>query len=405
MNYMPKKTGTGVGSLFFDKGKNRWVVQRYVINYETGKSTRKTKSFSSKEEGQKYLNTLMYQKENPLYIKNNGIPINELMRVNLQKKLDINLIKDRQFTRVLKTIEVIEKSYIAHKSIEEINAEELQGYFNTLKDYSNSYIKKIYEQYSQAFKYAVDKGYIVKNPIVDVIKPKSNKQDKVVRALEIEEQQQLTDFLINKTLKESPYKNAFLIQMYMGLRIGEVLALRNSDIDLKHNILRVEKTLTTDKNEKVIMGDKTKTYAGVRDLPIPIFIQPFIMEQMREGRNNNHEQLFLSTNGNLVDPRNANIALKKILKDNFNITGITTHSLRHSYGTRCIEAGMRAVALQRLMGHTDISITLNTYTSVFNRYKQSEIDKVNDYYLNNSLLPSELMYLPINEKDNKEIER
>ena len=66
---------------------------------------------------------------------------------------------------------------------------------------------------------------------------------------------------------------------------------------------------------------------------------------------------------------------------------------------------MRAVALQRLMGHTDISITLNTYTSVFNRYKQSEIDKVNDYYLNNSLLPSELMYLPINEKDNKEIER
>ena len=395
---MPKKSGSGAGSLFFDKSKNKWIVQRYVTDFNTGKTSRKTKAFSSEEEGKKYLSTLMYQKENPLYIKNNGIPINELMRVNLQKKLDMNLIKERQFTRIEQTIKVIEKSYISHKSIEEIDAEELQGYFNTLKDYSNSYIKKIYEQYSQAFKYAMDKGYIARNPMIDVVKPKSNKKDKVVRALEVEEQQLLTDFLVNKSLKECPYKNAFLIQMYMGLRIGEALALQNMDIDLKHNLLRVDKTLTTDKNEKVIMGETTKTYAGIRDLPIPQFINPFIIEQMEQGKNNKYNQLFLSPKGNLVDPRNANIALKKILKDNFNITDITTHSLRHTYGTRCIEAGMRAVALQRLMGHTDISITLNTYTSVFNKYKQTELNKVNEYYLNNSLLPNELLDLPTNEK-------
>ena len=398
---MPKKSGSGAGSLFFDKSKNKWIVQRYVTDFNTGKTSRKTKAFSSEEEGKKYLSTLMYQKENPLYIKNNGIPINELMRVNLQKKLDMNLIKERQFTRIEQTIKVIEKSYISHKSIEEIDAEELQGYFNTLKDYSNSYIKKIYEQYSQAFKYAMDKGYIARNPMIDVVKPKSNKKDKVVRALEVEEQQLLTDFLVNKSLKECPYKNAFLIQMYMGLRIGEVLALQNMDIDLKHNLLRVDKTLTTDKNEKVIIGEMTKTYAGIRDLPIPQFIKPFIIEQMEQGKNNKDNQLFLSPKGNLVDPRNANISLKKILKDNFNITDITTHSLRHTYGTRCIEAGMRAVALQRLMGHTDISITLNTYTSVFNKYKQTELNKVNEYYLNNSLLPNELLDLPTNEKSER----
>lgn len=395
---MPKKSGSGAGSLYFDNTKKKWIVQRYVTDYETGKSIRKIKVFSSEEEGKKYLSTLMYQKENSLYIKYNGLPINELMRVNLQKKLDMNLIKERQFTRTEQTIKVIEKSYISHKSIEEIDAEELQGYFNTLKDYSNSYIKKIYEQFTQAFKYAMDKGYISRNPMIDVIKPKSNKKDKVVRALEVEEQQQLTDFLINKTLKECPYKNAFLIQMYMGLRIGEVLALRNSDIDLRHNLLRVDKTLTTDKNEKVIMGETTKTYAGIRDLPIPPFMKPFIIEQMEQGQNNTDNQLFLSPKGNLVDPRNANVALKKILKNNFNITDITTHSLRHTYGTRCIEAGMRAVALQRLMGHTDIGITLNTYTSVFNKYKQTELNKVNDYYLNNSLLPNDLLELPKNEE-------
>ena len=168
----------------------------------------------------------------------------------------------------------------------------------------------------------------INDKLIDmVISGQKNKKDKVVRALEVEEQQLLTDFLVNKSLKECPYKNSFLIQMYMGLRIGEVLALQNTDIDLKHNLLRVDKTLTTDKNEKVIMGETTKTYAGIRDLPIPQFIKPFIIEQMEQGKNNKDNQLFLSPKGNLVDPRNANIALKKILKDNFNITDITTHSL------------------------------------------------------------------------------
>ena len=47
---------------------------------------------------------------------------------------------------------------------------------------------------------------------------------------------------------------------------------------------------------------------------------------------------------------------------------------------------MRAVALQRLMGHNDVSVTLNTYTSIFNKYKESELEKVNEYYLNNDIL-------------------
>lgn len=47
---------------------------------------------------------------------------------------------------------------------------------------------------------------------------------------------------------------------------------------------------------------------------------------------------------------------------------------------------MRSVAFQRLMGHTDISITLNTYTSIFNQYKREEIEKVNDYFISNNIL-------------------
>ena len=133
------------------------------------------------------------------------------------------------------------------------------------------------------------------------------------------------------------------------------------------------------------MGDSTKTYAGIREVPIPSFIRNEIISQMRLAENNRDKQLFLTPNGEYVRPNNANRKLKELL-EKMNITDITAHSLRHTYGTRCIEAGMRAVALQRLMGHTDVAITLNTYTSVFNKYKESELEKVNNYYMNNDIV-------------------
>ena len=127
---------------------------------------------------------------------------------------------------------------------------------------------------------------------------------------------------------------------------------------------------------------------------------------MQIAKNNKDEQLFISPNGKYVDNRNVNYILKKRL-ESLGITGISTHSLRHTYGTRCVEAGMRAVALQRLMGHQDVSVTLNTYTSIFNKYKESEISKVNDYYLENSILSSnKLEKLDISkEKNDNELEK
>lgn len=51
--------------------------------------------------------------------------------------------------------------------------------------------------------------------------------------------------------------------------------------------------------------------------------------------------------------------------------------------------GMRAVAVQRLLGHKDVSVTLNTYTTIFDKYKEQEIEKLNDYYMNNEIVTDE----------------
>ena len=218
----------------------------------------------------------------------------------------------------------------------------------------------------------------------DIIRPKSNKKKKEIRALEIEEQQRLTDYLLNIPIQEEPNKNAFLLQMYMGLRIGEALALRTSDIDLHKNVINISKTLTTDKDRKIIMGDTTKTYAGQRQIPIPESLLDTVKSQMILAENHKDKLLFVDKNNYYLAPRNANTLLQKITKK-LGIENVSSHSLRHTYGTRCIESGMRAVTVQRLMGHTDISITLNTYTSILNKFKEQELEKVNEYYLNNDI--------------------
>lgn len=62
---------------------------------------------------------------------------------------------------------------------------------------------------------------------------------------------------------------------------------------------------------------------------------------------------------------------------------------------------MRAVAVQRLLGHKDVSVTLNTYTTIFDKYKEQEIEKVNEYYINNSIVSNEKL---LEESEEKEIE-
>lgn len=373
-----------IGSIYFDKRINRYRCTYYTLDNESLVEIRKTKSFISEQEAKDFLTTIQCQKGNELYLKNNGIPLNLLMRGNAQKKREMNLIEERQYSRILDTITAIEKAPSMQKNIDEISSQEIQDYLNTLTKYSESTINKIYEQFKQNYKYAHEKGYIVKNPLVDVIKPKSLKPTKQVRALEIDEQEKFTNYLMTIPKEIEPYKLVYLIEMYAGLRIGEVLALRNSDIDLNKDLISVNKTLTTDREHKIIMGKTTKSKAGIREIPIPEFIKNDIIAQMKSAENNKDQQLFVNTKGEYVNPRIVNRALQRTLK-NMGITDISTHSLRHTYGTRCIEAGMRDVALQRLMGHSDITVTLNTYTSVFNKYKEEELQKVNDYYLKNGL--------------------
>lgn len=98
-----------------------------------------------------------------------------------------------------------------------------------------------------------------------ILRPKSNKETKEVSAFNVEEQKAFLDQLAKSN---DSYTDVFLVALYTGMRIGEVLALSKKDIDLEHKLINVSRTLTTDENFNVIVGKKTKTYSGKRQVPI-----------------------------------------------------------------------------------------------------------------------------------------
>ena len=106
---------------------------------------------------------------------------------------------------------------------------------------------------------------------------------------------------------------------------------------------------------------------------------------MEIAKNNFDGQLFVSSKNYYADPKAVNKILKRIVVDVLRVNDITTHSLRHTFGTRCIEAGIAPVVAQRLLGHKDIRVTLNTYTSVLNKFKEDELKKLDMFYQNQNI--------------------
>ena len=189
------------------------------------------------------------------------------------------------------------------------------------------------------------------------------------------------------------------------MRIGEILALTSADIDFDNKLIHITNTLTKDKNGKVKIGETTKTYESTRDIPITSILEPILKDCIANYVPNHNDLLFCQSNRTIIAPSTINIHFKKICKNanikvittkkkkgidkdgndkfvNLKTSNVNTHMLRHTYATRCIEAGVPAEVLQKLLGHKNISITINTYTTIFNKFKVNALDNYINYINN-----------------------
>ena len=380
-----RRRGNGEGSIYYSEKLKKWVAQYTTPNGARSSLYGKTK----KEVTEKLQKSLVNIRENK-FVDKSKLTINDILKIILNEESKLNKISESSLKRKEATSDIIFKMYISDMPIQKVTCIDINNCLLNLVNYSNSYISKIYMLLGNVFAKASLLRIIKENPFLikgSLTKPKSCKQDKTIEAFTLEEQKL---FLQQLTKKDYLYKDVFYILINTGMRVGEALALKREDIDFQNNIIHVKRTLTRDKSDKVILGNSTKTYAGIRDVLMSNFVKDILK------KNTNINFLFLMNNGEFIPPSTINGHFKRICKDahiretiykfkrngktiNLKYSNVNTHMLRHTYATRCIEAGISSVVLQRVLGHKDIQTTLNTYTSVFNEFKEDEFEKVNQY--------------------------
>lgn len=168
-----------------------------------------------------------------------------------------------------------------------------------------------------------------------------------------------------------------MIALYGGLRIGEVCALQWGDFNYTAGTVRISKTLirikdlTRDslKKTKVII-DKPKTEHSNRIIPLPSFLMEF-MRQEAKGEN----CYVLTGTAEYVEPRLCLKQYKQVLEQ-AGLPSFTFHALRHTFATRCVENGFEIKALSEILGHSNVSTTLQRYVHPSIECKREQMERL-----------------------------
>ncbi|MCD7722519.1 MAG: site-specific integrase [Clostridiales bacterium] len=381
-----KKRTYGSGTLYYDDKNKRYVGQIKIPTFD-GKIKKRSVSGKTAKETKEKLKKLQEQIiKGDIYAPSNITIPTIAQNINDNKKA-LNIVGAAAYGRNQYTISIIKESSIGNTPVQQLTEIALTAFFSEITNKSNSVIKKVYAATNAALKKAIKMGIIKYNPLDEIVCPKSKKETRKIRALTIDEQRKLIAAL-DKDNKE-PYRTMLLLSLNTGMRMGEVAALRLSDILLNYSTIRICRTLTRDENYKTVIGERTKTYSGLRNIKLSINTQSLVKSYVNKYFVKNEENLlFITKRKGLISTNQVNLYYRRLI-ERYGIAPVdecNQHQLRHTYATRCIEAGMPAKVLQHQLGHADVTITLNTYCDVFEGYADTYIDQTNEYLKQHNLI-------------------
>lgn len=315
-------------------------------------------------------------------------------------------IKDSTFKNYIYMYEMFVMPTFGKKRVTLVQRSDVKRFYNGLVDQkvlSITTVDNIHNVLHQVFQVAVDDNYIRQNPTDRMLK-----ELRVAHGHEVVKRKALTfaqqELFINFIRQEPKYRHwypIFYIMVNTGMRVGEITGLRWKDVDLENGIISVNHTLTyynhRDEIGTYYSMNTPKTEAGCREIPMIAGVrEAFEMEREYQqtlgivsvDRIDGYEDfVFLNDDGHIRRQGNLNKAIKRILRDCNDkvlleqdldtdpvlLPDFSCHTLRHSFATRLCESGINIKVIQDVLGHVDVSTTMNIYVDVMSDTKKSEL--------------------------------
>ncbi len=286
--------------------------------------------------------------------------------------------KQRTYMRYKEIVEQHVISQLGEMELSEITPYVLQCYVTELlkcgnlrtgKALSTNSVNSIITVIQNTLKTAYSLG-MVSEYIGDRIKrPKAC--EKKVECFSVSEQKKIEQYILNENCTRL---FGVLLCLYTGLRIGELLALRWSDIDMIKGELRVNKTCYYGKDENGVFGrivDIPKSQASIRTIPIPKQLMPHLKEVKKKSLSTH----IVSNGSSLISIRSYQRSFSAMLKA-LNIQHHGFHSLRHTFATRALECGVDVRTLSEILGHKNPTVTLTRYAHSLMEHKKEMMNKL-----------------------------
>ncbi len=260
------------------------------------------------------------------------------------------------------------KPYLGERPLSALTTNEIQKFYNIIKkqgrvhsdkthgtELADSMVRKIHMLLHEALDMAVQQRLLINNPTNGTVIPKNN-----YPAKKILNDEQLDRFM--EVIKsDEKWYDFFYTEITTGLRKGEICGLRWEDFDEDSGTLKIRRSVGRLKNGEFPIGN-TKTETGTREIILP----PSTTKLLAKRKENAIGDWIFSNFHNPqepINPQSAYTHLKVLLKQ-AGLPLIRFHDLRHTFSTHAIAGGVDAKTLSGILGHTNASFTLDTYTHV-----------------------------------------
>jgi integrase len=383
---MGKKRGNGEGTIVKVKD-NLWRGAVVIGRDENGNLKRKWFNGKTKKEVIEKMQPVLALISAGDYVEPSKTSLGEWLDAWLSEYKK-NVLKPTTYDSYETNIRCHLKPGLGHISLKDLKTVDIQRFINDKFEggVSTALIRKLKNIIHGSLKQAMVNQLVTKNVSEGVVLP-THKQ-KEIRVFSKDEEKAF----INE-LKGDRLEVAFKLDLVSGLRIGELLGLTWDCIDLTNGIITVKQSLIRVKNRSknpekknlYIIENTTKTRNSKRKVPIPkaavSMLQKYKLKQewekrIAEGAYEDNNLLFCTALGNRIIPRNAERSFARVAKK-AGITGASIHSIRHTYATRLFEKGVAAKTVSELLGHKNVSHTLDVYTHVLPDIKSDAVENLN----------------------------